>query len=354
MAKIYGSLGSFSELKKRLEKIYRPNNLKDIIDFKNNLPKAPSEIKVKAEKEILEEIDNLRNKLKELSIKYKGKINDRKKLLTEEKNDIALKINIYSVKPTNIFRRLYYYLKLKLLLKRKNILDNHFDEEKRKPFLYLEKKILSTKEELDYKEKNLEKLIEKKIKPEIERLNTTNSLLLKNNKLYKGALGEEKVLDELRKLPDSFSVINNFKKSFSKGIYRKRTDDWIYSVQIDHIVIGPTGIFIIETKNWSQRSINNEDLFSPVRQVGRANHALYCYLNNLIKKNYLPSLNHRWGPLKISLNSIVVSIQEPLQQEFQHVKVLSLQGLFSYITHRKQIFSKNQIEELTKFLSEVK
>jgi len=352
MAKIYGNIGSFSELKNELGEIYQPNNLADVTAFKNSFPDAPSRIKTKAKEEILEEIDNLKNKLKELPAEYDSKVNDREKLLIREKNDIELKINIYSVKPRNIFIKLYYYLKLRPLLKRKDILDNHFDEEKKRPFSYLENKILSAKEELSYKETNLEKLIDERAKPKIERLNTINSLLLKNNKLYEGALGEQKVLDELKKLPDFFSVINNFRKRFPRGIYQKRTDDWIYSVQIDHIVIGPTGIFVIETKNWSQRSINDEDLFSPVKQVGRAHHALYCYLNDLIKDGYLSSFKHHWGSLQISPNSIVVSMQQPLHQEFQYVKVLSLYGLLWYITSRKKIFSENQVNELTKLLSD--
>jgi hypothetical protein len=41
---------------------------------------------------------------------------------------------------------------------------------------------------------------------------------------------------------------------------------------------GPTGLFILETKNWSKQSIKNEDLFSPVQQVKRAAFALFVYL----------------------------------------------------------------------------
>lgn len=241
---------------------------------------------------------------------------------------------------------------MKVLLSRRDFLNNHFYEEKKRSFERLEKDIVLTKQNLDYKEKNIDKLIQERAEQKIERLNAINFLLLKNNILYEGTIGEQKVLDELKKLPDSFSVINDFQKNFRRGIYQKRTDDWIYSIQIDHIVIGPTGVFVIETKNWSQSSIDNESLFSPVKQVNRASHALYCYLNDAIKNSYLPSFEHHWGLRQISPSSIVVTIYHTPQQEFQYVKILSLKDLLWYITSRKEkeAFSESQVNELTKFL----
>ena len=52
----------------------------------------------------------------------------------------------------------------------------------------------------------------------------------------KGALGEYEVGAELERLSDAYSVFNN--------LNTKRGN-------LDHIVIGPTGLFAIETKNWA-------------------------------------------------------------------------------------------------------
>jgi hypothetical protein len=51
----------------------------------------------------------------------------------------------------------------------------------------------------------------------------------------KGAVGEKSVAHTLSKLPDEFRVVNDLPTP---------------SGNLDHVVIGPTGVFVIETKNW--------------------------------------------------------------------------------------------------------
>mgnify|MGYP003313880183 CR=1 FL=1 len=55
-------------------------------------------------------------------------------------------------------------------------------------------------------------------------------------RFFKGARGEEKVAGVLAGLPDGFHVFNDFKAG---------------SAFVDHVVLGPTGVFSIETKCWS-------------------------------------------------------------------------------------------------------
>ena len=51
----------------------------------------------------------------------------------------------------------------------------------------------------------------------------------------RGALGEHIVSDTLERLPETYFVLNDIKTS---------------SGNLDHVVVGPTGTFAIETKNW--------------------------------------------------------------------------------------------------------
>ena len=51
----------------------------------------------------------------------------------------------------------------------------------------------------------------------------------------KGAMGEAIVAATLRDLPHDFAVINDVSKRFGN---------------IDHVVIGPTGIYVVDAKNW--------------------------------------------------------------------------------------------------------
>jgi hypothetical protein len=53
---------------------------------------------------------------------------------------------------------------------------------------------------------------------------------------FKGARGEERVSGILRGLPDGYHVFNDY---------------CVGRQHIDHVVVGPAGVFSIETKNWS-------------------------------------------------------------------------------------------------------
>lgn len=52
----------------------------------------------------------------------------------------------------------------------------------------------------------------------------------------KGAVGEALVAQVLSELPADFVVVNDVSKRFGN---------------IDHVVIGPTGVYVIDTKNWT-------------------------------------------------------------------------------------------------------
>lgn len=57
----------------------------------------------------------------------------------------------------------------------------------------------------------------------------------------KGARGEERVARELATLPEAFTVLHGVSAGGATAA----------AADFDHIVVGPTGVFVIETKNWS-------------------------------------------------------------------------------------------------------
>jgi hypothetical protein len=59
---------------------------------------------------------------------------------------------------------------------------------------------------------------------------------------FKGAAGEEIVARELARLPAGYHVFHSL--DAGGGVLMWRGGD------IDHVVVGPTGVFAIETKNW--------------------------------------------------------------------------------------------------------
>ena len=113
--------------------------------------------------------------------------------------------------------------------------------------------------------------------------------------LLLGAKGEARVSRQLSRLPDDFTIIHDYNLEFTKPLHDPQNDDYIFSIQIDHLVIGPTGIFLIETKHWSKTSQENRNFFSPIRQVKRSNFALFVKLNQAIEKGSIVAFGHHWG-----------------------------------------------------------
>jgi hypothetical protein len=64
---------------------------------------------------------------------------------------------------------------------------------------------------------------------------------------WRGARGEKRTAEELAKLPDDYVVFHDF-------AFRRNEHEW-HDWNLDHIVIGPTGVFVLETKNTSPARI---------------------------------------------------------------------------------------------------
>ena len=83
--------------------------------------------------------------------------------------------------------------------------------------------------------------------------------LLPSQSETRGLRGERKVFSILKELPDEYYIWNN--------IVLQRNG---YSVQIDHIVISPYGIFVIETKNHKGWIYGNDDCDKWTKNVLRS------------------------------------------------------------------------------------
>ena len=96
----------------------------------------------------------------------------------------------------------------------------------------------------------------------------------------KGARGEELTARALALLPKTFTVFHGF-SPHAAGVRMQGGGD------LDHVVVGPTGVFVIETKNWSGTiTIHNGELACdgippsrpPLDQAKSAAAALRAYL----------------------------------------------------------------------------
>jgi hypothetical protein len=219
----------------------------------------------------------------------------------------------------NLFNKIVYYLKIKSLTNKKSNLEKNYD------------KVLSTRCKESYKNLDFTKEV-------VDGLYT----------LIAGAVGENLTVKELEKLSNDYYLINDFSVEFDPPIYNKNKNDRIFSIQIDHLLICKSGIFLLETKNWSNKSIKNLDLRSPVKQISRTSYALFVLLNS---ESNINLVRHHWGSARIPIRNIIVMTKVKPKEEFKHVKILTLNELNGYIKYFDDIFNKNEVEHIFNYLN---
>lgn len=168
--------------------------------------------------------------------------------------------------------------------------------------------------------------------------------------LIAGAVGENSVVKELQELSDKYVLFNDFSIEFNPPIYNRKENDRICSIQIDHLLITNSGMFVLETKNWSKKSIQNLDLRSPIEQIKRASYALFVLLNSESEYNDINLSSHHWGNKQIPIRSIIVMTNGKPTEKFKYVKVKSLNELNGYITYFDPIFSDEEVKSISDYL----
>lgn len=106
-------------------------------------------------------------------------------------------------------------------------------------------------------------------------------------------------------------------------------------------MISRAGIFIIETKNWSQTSLNSINLRSPVEQIERSNFALNIYISENLSFN-----EHHWGEQRIPIRNLIVLINNKPKIEFKYVKIKLLNELLDYINYFNPILTDIQFNKI--------
>jgi len=136
---------------------------------------------------------------------------------------------------------------------------------------------------IGYKEKNIQN--------ECNRVTDSFNFIEQNKSFLIGAYAEEQVIDILSQLSDEYHIINDVNLRFNPPIFWKEKNDNILTSQIDHIAIGPTGIFLIETKNWKPSDIDqkSDDLKFQVR---RSSYALWRYLIKHYRIDSMPKIRN--------------------------------------------------------------
>jgi hypothetical protein len=355
MAQIYGNSGSFTQLTEEFRK-YNINFLKSleaINSFQEVYEQRLLNIEGEVKTSLYEEISRLKQQIESLSRDYDLKVLKRKYELNNEINYIDSAIastKPYSIKNDDIFLAINNFFKESRLKQRKSTLDNHFSEEVNKPFSDLFLRISFLKDDLKAIENQFQERVEIEKRFKSAEIKTAKIILENKASTLLGAIGEDKAIAELKKLPENYSIINDFRYSFYRALHYRQTNEWIQTIQVDHLLIGPSGVSIIETKNWSQESIQNLDFHSPIKQVERTGYAVFVLLNRILQNN--SSLIHHWGPVIIHVNQMILMINKKPHLEFEHVKIVTLNELRQHIMNLKPQFDADMVQKITHKLLE--
>lgn len=155
-----------------------------------------------------------------------------------------------------------------------------------------------------------------------------------------GAHAEEEVVDVLKKLPDSYHVLNDVNLHFDRSIYWRQNNEHIRNCQIDHIIVGPAGLILLETKNWKKRNLEFRSN-RLIHQVKRAEYALWYHLKNYYWRNEMPKIR-----------AVVVSMQgfSENQKTDPYIDGMTPDRLCSFIMELDQQFSESDILKLIKLI----
>lgn len=344
MARIYGTIESLKSLKSELEDkgISRFSSVKEIKTFLSNYNSEKLKILNDISYELEREYSETCAKLEQRIQRKNEIINLESEKINNKVSDLQTKIDsIKNNTEKSFFEKLTSSVKLYIL---KNKL-NHFLINERELISSSVKEISKKIEndELFIKKYETEKqeLIEKRAKPKTEKLEYIRNVLENSKNLISGAIGENLVVKEIKKLSDDYVLINDFNLSFSRPIFYRKHNQRIYSIQIDHLLISKAGIFIIETKNWSKSSVNSISLRSPIEQIERSNFALYLYISENITLN-----EHHWGEQKIPIRNLIVMINNKPKAEFKYVNIKLLNELNDYIKYFEPVLTDKQLNRI--------
>ena len=323
MCKVYNTIGCLNTIQLELfrNNIDEFSSINELIDFQKNFHIAEQKIISDHNKSIQDEKIFLENEISELNSLIPQKVIDLKNELRQKLNDLNQEIDDLPETNSKIIATIKDYW-INLIIHLEFWFVQFAFPIRIIFFKHSAKRLISKKNKrFLYISTNFQDAVANSSFVDLQKFELKKRIITALNNTIYGAIGEQKVKNELKKLSDDYILINNFCYSFENPI-KQSNGDFIKSIQIDHLLISQAGIFIIETKNWSNRSLDNLDLRSPVQQILRTNYALFKLLDNNAKKYNWNFARQHWGNRKIPIKNIIVFINNTPKEQFQYTKIL--------------------------------
>lgn len=350
MAKVFGQLDSLSTLRLELERrhVHLFNSVREIKEFRANFSQIRVQIEANSRELLEAQIHSFKEDLERSQIEIEKRKNQENAIIDSRLNDLSARAEKLEIKTSdNFIQTVVKSVRSWKINKQIKFLKANREKVLKKRLMHLNNNISRLSLDIEHLQNNKESEVSIRSQAELEKIEHAKSVIDDLGHLIAGAIGEGRVLQELKKLPDNFTILNNFQLKFSPPIYDKKSGDRIFSIQIDHLVVSPAGIFILETKNWSNQSIQSLDLRSPVEQIKRSSFALFVFVNNSISFQ-----THHWGDKDIPIRNVLVMAGASPDQHFKFVKVKTIAELNRYLTYFDPLFSHEEVEALSNSLKQ--
>lgn len=351
MCNIYNPVGCLTAIKKELteKRIYNFNSIKELLSFLDNYQSIQAEVIARTQFNITEEKNELATEINSLEIFIDRTTASTRESLTNEVETMRQKIPV-PCKNTETWRKKGYdllkigYLNLRILAK------HHYSNWKLKQtILPYRKQLKLKKSRFLFINTQFDIAVRQACMLETNEIKRKKAVIENLKPIILGAIGEHKVVTELKSLTDEYFLINDFCFRFNKPIYEHKSKSYIRTIQIDHVLISTAGIFLIETKNWSKASLKNHSLRSPIEQIQRANYALSVLLGSQVGHT-IQLHSHHWGEKRIPIKNTIVLINERPQQEFRGAYIVRLNELLKFVNRFESCLSGYEVRSIASYL----
>lgn len=345
MATIHGQAGSVTSLLLLLQGTsYTFTLLDDVLIFQRDYQKNLDALKVKSKTELSDSITQLEKDFRQKTEEYELKMKEKRESLQAEQQKLEKELPALKQEQENFFLNLFNKVKYYFASSRKKTLDEHLESEAQRAYQYLEDEIQDIKARLDDEKAHPDLWLEKLIQKNTADLQWVQKTISENTRLLIDAQAELKAVETLKTLPESYMVINDYTRKFYKPFHNKQTDEWITAVHIDHIVIGPAGLFLIDT------CTQVADFVEPAKQLNQFNFVLTSMLNQAGAQGDLPALRVNGVPIIIAPKNLLLLDGNTPSSEFPNVIVQTINEVVAALSSGKEIFNKDQVDGLTTFL----
>ena len=349
MAHIFRQIDSTKSLRAELDRrnISMFNSIREIEEFKRNYKSISEDILAQAHINLRKEISQKSSKLESLEADLIAHIKSHERVLKKQILSLDSKVSDLNerIKNAPFLEGLFYSIYRRHKKSKLHQLTRNRDKIISNRTASRVYEVESLQADINRLNQNADEIAFLDCKNELQELERTKKAVSELRTIIAGARGEYAVEQELKNLPNNFYVINDYRLNLNRPIINKQTGEKIYSIQIDHLVISPGGVFLLETKNWSQRSINSLELRSPIEQIQRSSYALFVFINKNISMN-----SHHWGSKQISLKSVLVMTGAMTNQKFKFITVKQLNQINKYLTYFDAIFNDREVEWLANTL----